>query len=164
MDIILQKWFGKGEKERQTEYSYVFHEQTAVWTHPPTHYEIMEFILIEIEIFYYTIVENCLNRKWPYVTVKAPLANSRVNWIHDPHPNQPPRVTPRQAVTKKNIGTVPRNNNHTVPRNTNTVSDSDARAQAPLGTIPSASWFNSSLPLSSSPTPRQSVCNLSPQE
>ena len=38
--------------------------------------------------------------------MKAPLANSRVNWIHD----QPPRVTPRQAVIKKNNNTTPRNN------------------------------------------------------
>ena len=95
--------------------------------------------------------------------VTSPLHESRLLWIHDPHRNQPPRVTPRQAVTKKNIDTVPRNNNHIVPRNTNTVSDSDARARAPLGTIPSASWYNSSLPLSSVPTPRQSVCNPVPR-
>ena len=97
------------------------------------------------------------------VFVTSPLHESRLLWIHDPHPNQPPRVTPRQAVTKKNNDTVPRNNNHTVPRNTNTVSDSDARARAPLGTIPSASWYNSSLPLSSAPSPRQSVCNPVPR-
>ena len=93
----------------------------------------------------------------------SPLHESHLMWIHDPHPNQPPRVTPRPAVTKKNIDPVPRNNNHTVPRNTNAVSDSDARAQAPLGTIPSASWYNSSLPLSSVPTPRPSVCNPVPR-
>ena len=57
--------------------------------------------------------------------VKAPLANSRVNWIHDPHPNQPPRVTPRQAVTN----TVPRNNNHTVPRNTNNLQQKEGTTQ-----------------------------------
>ena len=55
------------------------------------------------------------------------------------------------------------NNNHTVLRNTNTVSDSDARARAPLGTIPIASWYNSSLPLSSAPSPCQSVCNPVPR-
>ena len=96
-------------------------------------------------------------------TVTSPLHESRLLWIHDPHPNQPPSVTPRQAVTKKNSDTVPRNNDHTVPRNTNTVSDSDARVRVPLGTIPSASWYNSSLPLSSAPTPRQSVCNPVPR-
>ena len=95
--------------------------------------------------------------------VTSPLHESRLMWIHDPHSNQPPRVTPRQAVTKKNIVPVPGNNNHTVPRNTNEVSDSVAHARAPLGTIPSASWYNSSLPLSSVPTPRPSVCNPVPR-
>ena len=33
-----------------------------------------------------------------------------MKWIHDPQPNQPPRVTPKQAVTKKNNNIVPRNN------------------------------------------------------
>ena len=52
-----------------------------------------------------------------------------MNWIHDPHPNQPPRVTPRQAVTKKSIDTVPRNNNHTVPRNTNKLQQKEGTNQ-----------------------------------
>ena len=34
--------------------------------------------------------------------VTSPLHESRLHWIHDPHPYQPPRVTPRQAVPKKN--------------------------------------------------------------
>ena len=101
----------------------------------------------------------------------SPLHESRLMWIHDPHPNQPPRVTPRQTVTKKksdpvsrnNNPTLPRNNNQTVPRNTNAVNSSDACARAPLGTIPSASWFNSSLPPSSVPTPRSSICNPVPR-
>ena len=82
-------------------------------------------------------------------------------WIHDPHPNQPPRVSRKQAVPKKNNELVPRNNEHTVPRNTNAVNNSDARA--PLGVIPSASWYNSSLPLSSVPPPPSSVCNPVPR-
>ena len=111
--------------------------------------------------------------------VTSPLHESRLLWIHDPHPNQPPRVTPRQTVTKKNSDpvprnnnptvprnnnqTVPRNNNQTVPRNTNAVNSSDARVRAPLGTIPSASWFNSRLPPSSVPTPHSSICNPVPR-
>ena len=95
--------------------------------------------------------------------VTSPLHESRLMWIHDPHPNQPPRVSHKQAVTKKNIDSVPRNNEHTVPRNTNAVSNSDARARAPLGIIPSASWYNSSLLLSSVPTPYSSVCNPVPR-
>ena len=33
--------------------------------------------------------------------VTSPLHESRLHWIHDPHPNQPPRVKPRQAVPQK---------------------------------------------------------------
>ena len=60
--------------------------------------------------------------------VTSPLHESRLHWIHDPHPNQPPRVTPRQAVSRNNNDTVPRNNHNTVPRNTSTVNKSDAHA------------------------------------
>ena len=104
------------------------------------------------------------------IIVTSPLHESRLLWIHDPHPNQPPRVTPRQTVTKENRDpvprnnkpTVPRNNKQTVPRNNNAVNNSDACAQAPLDIIPSASWFNSNLPPSSVPT-RSSVCNPVPR-
>ena len=95
--------------------------------------------------------------------VTSPLHESRLHWIHDPHPNQPPRVTPRQAVPRNNNDTVPRNNHNTVPRNTSTVNKSDAHARAPLGTIPSASWYNSSLPLPSAPSPRKTVCKPVPK-
>ena len=94
--------------------------------------------------------------------VTSPLHESRLLWMHDPHPTQPPRVTSRPAVPKKNNDTVPRNNNHTVPRNTNTVNKSDAHARAPLGTIPSASWYNSSLPLPSAPSPAKVAVNQCP--
>ena len=104
------------------------------------------------------------------VVVTSPLQEIRLLWIHDPHPNQPPRVTLRQTVTKENrdpvprnnTPTVPRNNKQTVPRNNNAVDNSDARAQAPLDKIPSASWFNSNLPPSSVPT-HSSVCNPVPR-
>ena len=58
----------------------------------------------------------------------SPLHESRLMWIHDPHPNQPPRVSRKQAVNQKNKELVPGNNEHIVPRNTNTVSNSDVRA------------------------------------
>ena len=95
--------------------------------------------------------------------VTSPLHERRLLWIHDPHPNQPSRVTPRKTAPKKNNDTVPRNNHHTVPRNTNTVNKSDAHARAPLGTIPSASWYNSNLPLPSAPSPRKNVCEPVPR-
>ena len=101
----------------------------------------------------------------------SPLHESRLLWIHDPYPNQPPRVTPRQTVVKENHDpvprnsqpTVPRNNQQTVPRNYNTINRSDARARAPLDIIPTASWFNSNLPPSNIPAPRSSVCNPVPR-
>ena len=95
--------------------------------------------------------------------VSSPLHESRLMWIHDPHPNQPPRVFRKQAVNQKNNELVPKNNEHIVPRNTNAVSNSDARARAPLGVIPSASWYNSSLSLSSVAPPHSSVCNPVPR-
>ena len=101
----------------------------------------------------------------------SPLHESRLLWIHNPYPNQPPRVTPRQTVVKENHDpvprnnqpTVPRNNQQTVPRNNNTNNRSDARARAPFDIIPSASWFNSNLPSSDIPAPRSSVCNPVPR-
>ena len=109
----------------------------------------------------------------------SPLHESRLLWIHDSYPNQPPRVTPRQTVVKENHDpvprdnqltvprnnqqTVPRNNQQTLPRNNNAINRSDARARAPLDIIPSASWFNSNLPPSNIPAPRSSVCNPVPR-
>ena len=102
---------------------------------------------------------NCL----PLVTVTSPLHESRLLWIHDPHPNQPPRVTPRQTVIKENRDPVPRNNNPTVPRNNHVENNNNERARAPLDIIPSASWFNSNLSPSSIPSPHSSVCNPVPR-
>ena len=85
--------------------------------------------------------------------VTSPLHESRLLWIHDPHHNQPPRVTPRQTVIPEKHDSVPRNNQPTVPRNNQqkvprnnqqtvprnkVVKHSDARARAPLENIPSS--------------------------
>ena len=94
--------------------------------------------------------------------VTSQLHESRLLWIHDPHPNQPPRVPPRQTVIKENRDPVLRNNTPTVPRNNNAVNNSDARAQAHPEIIPSASWFNSNLSPSSVPT-RSSVSKPMPR-
>ena len=100
--------------------------------------------------------------------VTSPLHESRLLWIHDPHHNQPPRVTPRQTVISEKHDSVPRNNqqtvprnNPTVPRNNKVVKHSDARARAPLENIPSSSWYNSNL--SSVSNSRSSVCNPVPR-
>ena len=109
--------------------------------------------------------------------VTSPLHESRLLGIHDPYPNQPPRVTPRQTVVKENHDPLPRNNqqtvprnnqtvprnNQTVPRNNQVVNHSDARRQTPLDNIPSSSWYNSNLSHSSIPNPRSSVCNPVPR-
>ena len=58
---------------------------------------------------------------------------------------------------------MPRNNHNTVPRNNNIVQNSDARARGPLETIPSASWYNSNLPLPSASSPRKNVCKPVPR-
>ena len=81
--------------------------------------------------------------------VRAPLPNSRVNWIYDPHPNQSHHIKPRQ--------TVPRNNHNTVPKNNKVVQNSKSHARSSLETIPSASWYNSNLPLPSASSPRKNV-------
>ena len=94
----------------------------------------------------------------------SPLHESRLLWIHDPHPNKPPRVTPRQTVIKENRDPVSRNNNQqTVTRNNHVENNNNARARVPLDIIPSASWFNSNLSPSSIPSPRSSVCNPVPR-
>ena len=109
-------------------------------------------------------------------TVTSPRHESRLLWIHDPHHNQPPRVTPRQTVIPEKHDSVPRNNQPTVPRNNQqkvprnnqqtvprnkVVKHSDARARTPLENIPSSSWYNSNL--SSVSNSRSSVCNLVPR-
>ena len=106
----------------------------------------------------------------------SPLHESRLLWIHDPHHNQPPRVTPRQTVIPEKHDTVPRNNQQTVPRNNQqtvprnnqrtvprdkVVKHSDARARAPLENIPSSLWYNSNLSRDSNS--RSSVCNSVPR-
>ena len=66
-------------------------------------------------------------------------------------------------MPRNNHNTVPRNNHNTVPRNNNIVQNSDARAREPLETIPSASWYNSNLPLPSASSPRKNVCKPVPR-
>ena len=56
-----------------------------------------------------------------------------------------------------NNNTVSRNNHNTVPRNNNVVQNSESHARSPLETIPSASWYNSNLPLPSASSPRKNV-------
>ena len=66
--------------------------------------------------------------------VTSPLHESRLLWIHDPHPRQPPRVHPHVSETTekvpRNNHPVPRNNNQ-VPRNNPVTQSSDERARAP---------------------------------
>ena len=81
-----------------------------------------------------------------YVCVKALLANSRVNWIYDPHSNQSHHVEPRQTAPKINTNTVPRKNRNTVPKNNNVIQNHQSHAQSSLETIPSASSPRRNMP------------------
>ena len=41
------------------------------------------------------------------VNVTSPIHEIRLLWIHDPYPNQPPRVNPRQTVIKETMTPCP---------------------------------------------------------
>ena len=117
----------------------------------------------------------------------SPLHESRLLWVHDPHPRQssrvpsshPPASQKNNAVPRTN-DTVPRTNdtvprtNYTMPRNiyqppqqrenvpknNPIVSSSDARVRAPLESISSFVWHNSSLSSRNDncpPVPRNNV-------
>ena len=82
--------------------------------------------------------------------VTSPLHESRLLWLHDPHPQQSPRSTVQlenQTVPRNTISSVPRNNNKSsVPKKSDsTRNSSDARVRAPLDDIASATWYNTSL-------------------
>ena len=117
----------------------------------------------------------------------SPLHESRLLWIHDPHHRQSSRVpTSHPPASRKNNtvprinDTVPRTNdtvprtNYTVPRNiyqpprqrenaprnNPIVPSSDARVRAPLESISSSVWHNSSLSSRDNncpPVPRNNV-------
>ena len=95
--------------------------------------------------------------------VTSPLHESRLHWIHDPNPNQTHRIKPKPTVPRNNNNSVPRNNDDTVPRNNNTIQNNNARAREPLEIIPSASWYNSNLPLPSASSPRKNICKQVPR-
>ena len=67
--------------------------------------------------------------------VTSPLHESRLRWLHDPHPQQTPRATPPPPPVTEN--------RDIVPRNKPVVKNSDARVRAPLENIPSNTWYNS---------------------
>ena len=99
--------------------------------------------------------------------VKAPLANSRINWVYDSPPRQSHLIAPRQT-TSENKKPVPRNNNPSVsqsnnnplvPRNNPVINSSDARARAPLDNITNTTWYNTSLSNSHVPNVRSSNRN-----
>ena len=99
--------------------------------------------------------------------VKAPLANSRINWVYDSPPSQSHHIAPRPTppksktniVTNKNHDKVLRNNDN-MPRNRPIAQSSDVRMRAPLGNISCSVWHNSTLSFRSNkcpPVPRNNV-------
>ena len=85
------------------------------------------------------------------VIVTSPLHESRLRWLHDPHPQQTPRATPPPPPVTEN--------HDIVPRNKHVVNSSDARVRAPLENIPSNMWYNSKHPESRVIEKRSNKCN-----
>ena len=96
--------------------------------------------------------------------MKAPLANSRINWVYDSPPSQSHHTAPRPTLPKnktnkshdrkpKTNDTVPRKvyqppqRRENVRRNDPIVPSSDVRVRAPLGNVSSSVWHKSALSL-----------------
>ena len=103
------------------------------------------------------------------VIVKAPLANSRINWVCDSPPSQSHHIAPRQTLLKnKNhdkkariTKTVPRNVYPPPGKESTSISiapSSDVRVRAPLTRIDSSVWRNSSQEICP-PAPRNNITN-----
>ena len=89
------------------------------------------------------------------VDVKAPLANSRINWVYDSPPSQSHHIAPSQNPPKSNNKVL--RNNDNVPRNRPIAQSSDVRMRVPLGNISRSVWHDSTLSFHSnncSPVPR----------
>ena len=87
------------------------------------------------------------------INVKAPLANSRINWVYDSPPSQSHHIAPRQNTPKSN---------NNVPRNCPIAQSSDVRMSAPRGNISRSVWRNSTLSFRSNncpPVPRNNATN-----
>ena len=93
--------------------------------------------------------------------VKAPLANSRINWIYNSPPSQSHHIVLRQTAPKRKSHNKKPRNNIKVPRNNPVTQSSDARTRAPLENIPSSLWYNSNL--SQNPCSRSSDCHPVPR-
>ena len=72
-------------------------------------------------------------------SVKAPLANSRINWIYDSHSSQSHHIAPRQTAPKIKTNIVPRKSHNKVPKNTESIQHHQSHAQNSRETIPSTS-------------------------
>ena len=85
--------------------------------------------------------------------VRAPLANSRINWVYDSPPSQSHHIAPRQNTPKSN---------NNVPRNCPIAQSSDVRMSAPRGNISRSVWHNSTLSFRSNncpPVPKNNATN-----
>ena len=102
--------------------------------------------------------------------VKAPLANSRINWVCDSPPSQSPHMAPRPTLLEnKNHNKKARINTKTVSRNVypppgkestsiSIAPSSDVRVRAPLTRIDSSEWHNLSQEIYP-PAPRNNITN-----
>ena len=97
--------------------------------------------------------------------VKAPLANSRINWVCDSPPSQSPHIAPRQTLLenknpkKRTSNSVPRNVYPPPRKESSAISiapSSDVRVRAPFTRIESSTWENSSRKICP-PVPRNNM-------
>ena len=103
-------------------------------------------------------------------SVKASLANSRINWVCDSPPSQSPHIAPRPTLLEKknhnkkaeiNIKTVPRNVYPPPGKESTSISiapSSDVRVRAPLTHIDSSEGRNLSQEIYP-PSPRNNITN-----
>ena len=63
--------------------------------------------------------------------MKAPLANSRINWICDSHSSQSHHIAPRQTTPKSKNNMVPRKSRNKMPRNNVKKNNEDQANNSP---------------------------------
>ena len=106
---------------------------------------------------------------WANGAVKAPLANSRINWVCDSPPSQSPHIAPRQTLLENKNQKKKTRTNNSVPRNvypppgkeSTSISigpSSDVRVRAPLTRIDSSERRNL-LQEICPPAPRNNITN-----
>ena len=96
---------------------------------------------------------KALQKKKAIMSVKAPLANSQINWVCDSPPSQSPHIAPRQTLLENKNPKKKTRTNNSVSRNVylppgkestsiSIAPSSDVRVRAPLTRIDSSERHN----------------------